>query len=213
MVNLKKRDILERYRSLLEHNIILTDEFLQWFKEKRVLPDFVFDDIQILSSYEKNKKFIQSVIDNGDSAFIKLVEGLIANGQPFLGELLESEDKKASDATADAAERVVIDDDMLRKCPGIDKLRSDTRDKLKTYLQTQLLKAHLNDTWKSQNQYKSVEVINLKRQHYEAQHKLNDTIEEQKRNILSLKDSLRNEQLARQRKVWIFFVKITEQES
>ncbi|CAF2803795.1 unnamed protein product [Rotaria sp. Silwood2] len=201
MVNLRKRDILERYRSLLENNLILTDDFLQWFKEKRVLPDFVFDDIKTLSSsYERNKKLLQSVIDNGDLAFTKLVEGLIANGQPFLGELLESEDKKASDSTADAAERVVIDDDMLRKCPGIDKLRSDTRDKLKTYLQTQLLKVHLNDTWKSQSQCKSVEVINLKRQHYEAQHKLIETIEEQKRNIASLKDSLRNEQFAQQRK-------------
>ncbi|CAF0784028.1 unnamed protein product [Rotaria sordida] len=200
MVNLKKRDILERYRSLLENNLILTDDFFQWFKEKKVLPDFVFDDIKILSSsYEKNKKLLQSVIDNGDLAFTKLAEGLIANGQPFLGELLESEDKKASDS-ADAAERVVIDDDMLRKCPGIDKLRSDARDKLKTYLQTQLLKAHLNDTWKSQSQGKSVEVINLKRQHYEAQQKLVETIEEEKRNTVSLKDSLRKEQLARQQK-------------
>lgn len=85
---------------------------------------------------------------------------------------------------------------MLKKCPGIDKLRADTRDKLKTYLQEQvnviisssssffsivsfqLLKAHLNDTWKAQNQGKSVEVINLKRQHYENQQKLNDTLEE-----------------------------------
>jgi len=33
---------------------------------------------------------------------------------------------------------VVIDDDLLRKCPGIDKLRADTRDKLKTYLQEQV---------------------------------------------------------------------------
>jgi hypothetical protein len=40
---------------------------------------------------EKNKRFIGSVIDNGDAAFTKLVEGLISNGQPFLGELLESE--------------------------------------------------------------------------------------------------------------------------
>ena len=83
---------------------------------------------------------------------------------------------------------------MLKKCPGIDKLRADTRDKLKTYLQEQvnwtisssffsivsfqLLKAHLNDTWKAQSQGKSVEVINLKRQHYETQQKLNDTLEE-----------------------------------
>ncbi|CAF4777438.1 unnamed protein product, partial [Rotaria sp. Silwood2] len=64
MVNLRKRDILERYRSLLENNLIFTDDFLQWFKEKRVLPDFVFDDIKTLSSsYERNKKLLQSVID------------------------------------------------------------------------------------------------------------------------------------------------------
>jgi len=30
-------------------------------------------------------------MDNGDIAFTKLVEGLISNGQPFLGEFLESE--------------------------------------------------------------------------------------------------------------------------
>jgi hypothetical protein len=28
---------------------------------------------------------------------------------------------------------------MLKKCPGIDKLRADTRDKLKTYLQEQVI--------------------------------------------------------------------------
>ncbi len=48
-------------------------------------------------------------------------------------------DKKASDTTADASERVVIDDEMIRKCPGVDKLRADTRDKLKTYLQEQVI--------------------------------------------------------------------------
>lgn len=85
---------------------------------------------------------------------------------------------------------------MLAKCPGIDKLRADTRDKLKTYLQEQvrnkkiqwrkrtkirilkLLKAHLNDTWKAQSQGKSVEMINLKRQHYETQQRLTETLEE-----------------------------------
>lgn len=30
-------------------------------------------------------------MDNGDNAFTRLVEGLATNGQPFLGELLESE--------------------------------------------------------------------------------------------------------------------------
>jgi hypothetical protein len=48
-------------------------------------------------------------------------------------------DKKASDLTADSSERIVIDDDMIRKCPGMDKLRADTRDKLKTYLQEQVI--------------------------------------------------------------------------
>jgi hypothetical protein len=47
-------------------------------------------------------------------------------------------DKKATDTNADASERVVIDDEMLKKCPGVDKLRADTRDKLKTYLQEQV---------------------------------------------------------------------------
>lgn len=40
---------------------------------------------------ERNKKFLSHIIDEGDAGFTKLVEGLIANGQPFLGELLESE--------------------------------------------------------------------------------------------------------------------------
>lgn len=47
MVNSKKYDILERYRNFLENNLVLTDNFLRWFKEKRVLPDFILDDIQV----------------------------------------------------------------------------------------------------------------------------------------------------------------------
>jgi hypothetical protein len=47
MVNSKKRDILERYRNLLENNIILTDDLIRWFKDKKILPDFVFDDIKV----------------------------------------------------------------------------------------------------------------------------------------------------------------------
>ncbi|CAF1611161.1 unnamed protein product [Rotaria sp. Silwood1] len=201
MVNSKKA-ILERYRTLLESNLILTDDLINWLKEKKVFPNFVFDDIKTLStSLERNKKFLTTVIDTGDVAYTKLAEGLIANGQPFLGDLLESEDKKSSESiAADASERVVIDDDILKKCPGVDKLRADTRDKLKTYLQELLLKAYLNDSWKTQNQNKSVEVINLKRQHYETQHRLNETLEEEKRNIITLKDALRNEQFARQQK-------------
>lgn len=96
------------------------------------------------------------ILDNGDVAFTKFVEGLISNGQPFLGELLESEgriyflsertsemskmyvDRKMSSTTADSLERVVIDDEMLKKCPGIDRLRADTREKLKTYLHEQV---------------------------------------------------------------------------
>ncbi|CAF4552255.1 unnamed protein product, partial [Rotaria magnacalcarata] len=75
MVNSKKHDILERYHNLLENNIILTDNFLQWFKEKKIFPDFIFDDIQAISSpRERNKKFLLSIIDNGDIGFTKLVE-------------------------------------------------------------------------------------------------------------------------------------------
>lgn len=36
----------------------------------------------------------------------------------------------------------------------------------------------MHDTWKSQNQSRSVEIINLKRQHYENQQKLSETLEE-----------------------------------
>jgi hypothetical protein len=51
MVNSKKGDILERYRNLLENNIILTDDLLRWFKDKKILPDFIFDDIKVCSLY------------------------------------------------------------------------------------------------------------------------------------------------------------------
>ncbi len=47
MVNSKKKDILERYRTLLENNLILTDDLLRWLKEKKALPEFVFDDIKV----------------------------------------------------------------------------------------------------------------------------------------------------------------------
>ncbi|CAF1009220.1 unnamed protein product [Adineta steineri] len=175
MVNSKKRDILERYRALLENNIVLTDNLLGWLNDRRVLPEFVFDDIRVISSpAERNKKFLTSIMENGDTAYTKLAEGLIANGQPFLGEFLETE--------------------------GIDKLSSNTRDKLKTYLQEQLLKAHLNETWQSQGQGKSVELINLKRQHYETRQQLVETVEEEKRVVNNLKESLRHEQFVRQQK-------------
>ncbi|CAF4741539.1 unnamed protein product, partial [Rotaria socialis] len=59
---------------------------------------------------------------------------------------------------------------------------------------------HLNDVWKSQNQSRAVEVINLKRQHYEAQQKLSETIAEEKRAVMGLKDLMRSEQLTRKRK-------------
>ena len=81
---------------------------------------------------------------------------MIANGQPFIGELLENEgnfdfilfseailllsDKKASESNDDdVSKKVKIDDAMLKQCPGVDKLRADTRDKLKTYLQEQVI--------------------------------------------------------------------------
>lgn len=47
MVNAKKRDILERYRHFLENNLILTEEFLRWFEEKKIFPTFVFEDIRV----------------------------------------------------------------------------------------------------------------------------------------------------------------------
>ncbi|CAF1330375.1 unnamed protein product [Adineta steineri] len=201
MVNSKKRDILERYRALLENNIVLTDNLLGWLNDRRVLPEFVFDDIRVISSpAERNKKFLTSIMENGDTAYTKLAEGLIANGQPFLGEFLETEDKKVSDSSDEASGRIVIGDEILKKCPGIDKLSSNTRDKLKTYLQEQLLKAHLNETWQSQGQGKSVELINLKRQHYETRQQLVETVEEEKRVVNNLKESLRHEQFVRQQK-------------
>ncbi|CAF1433411.1 unnamed protein product, partial [Adineta steineri] len=139
-------------------------------------------------------------MENGDMAYTKLAEGLIANGQPFLGEFLETEDKKISDSSDEASGRIVVGDEILKKCPGIDKLSSNTRDKLKTYLQEQLLKAHLNETWQSQGQGKSVELINLKRQHYETRQQLVETVEEEKRVVNNLKESLRHEQFVRQQK-------------
>ncbi|CAF0769103.1 unnamed protein product [Didymodactylos carnosus] len=200
MVNLKKRDLIEQYRNLLENNLVLTDQFLKWFKDKRVLPDFVFDEIKSTTSLsERNKKFLPSLIENADLAFNRFSEALIANGQPFLGEFLEAEEKKAGDMM-DTTGEIVIDDDFLRKCPGVDKLKVETREKLKIYLQEQLLKAFLKETWRPQNQGKSVELINLKRQHYEAQQKLIETIEEEKRNVIVFKDALKSEQFARQRK-------------
>ena len=56
MANSKKRDILIRYRNLLENNLIVTDDFLRWFKDKKVLPDFVFDDIKVCITF--NNLFI-----------------------------------------------------------------------------------------------------------------------------------------------------------
>ena len=38
----------------------------------------------------------------------------------------------------DTSEQIIIDDDMLKKCPGMDKIRPEAREKLKTYLQTQV---------------------------------------------------------------------------
>ena len=108
MVNSKKCDLIERYRSLLENNLVLTDDFLAWFRSKKILAEHTVNDIKVESynpltkvidflkqnlplSVERNKKFLSHIIDEGDAGFTKLVEGLIANGQPFLGELLESE--------------------------------------------------------------------------------------------------------------------------
>jgi hypothetical protein len=47
MANSKKKDILERYRTLLENNLILTDDLIRWLKDKKVFPEFVLDDIKV----------------------------------------------------------------------------------------------------------------------------------------------------------------------
>lgn len=47
MVNAKKRDILERYRFLLENNLLLTDELLAWFKGKNGLSELTISDIKV----------------------------------------------------------------------------------------------------------------------------------------------------------------------
>lgn len=58
MVNSKKRDLLERYKNLLENNLILTEELIRWFKDKKALPDFVFDDIKVCISKKIYMKMI-----------------------------------------------------------------------------------------------------------------------------------------------------------
>ncbi|CAF0890952.1 unnamed protein product [Adineta ricciae] len=197
-----KREILEQYSTFLERNIVLTDGLLQWIKDEKMLSNRVLTNIQaISSSIEKNRIFLSNISDYGDAGFTKLVEGLIANGQPFIGELLENEDKKASESTDDdISKKVKIDDEMLKQCPGVDKLRADTRDKLKTYLQEQLFRAYIRDKWSNQNQGKSVEMINLKRQHYEKQRRLSISVEGDKQIIINLREALRDEQIARQEK-------------
>ncbi|CAF1074980.1 unnamed protein product [Adineta steineri] len=196
-----KKEILERYSAFLERNLILTDDLFHFLKHEKIFPDFVFDDIQALSSpSEKNKRLLKGLIDNADVAFKKFVEGLIDTDQPFLGELLENEDRKSLDSTDDPSEKVAIDDDMLKKCPGVDKLKADTREKLKVYLQEQLLRVYLHDTWKKRNQAKSLEVVNLKRQNYETQRRLSISVENDKQVIDNLKDALRREQVERQHK-------------
>ena len=47
MATSKKREVLERYRNLLENNLVLSDDLLRWFKEKKALPDFIFEDIKV----------------------------------------------------------------------------------------------------------------------------------------------------------------------
>lgn len=47
IVHSKKREILEQYRHFLENNFILTDDLLRWFQDRKVLPDFVFDQIKV----------------------------------------------------------------------------------------------------------------------------------------------------------------------
>ena len=47
MANSRKRELLERYRTLLESNLVLTDDLIRWFKEKKALPDFVYEDLKV----------------------------------------------------------------------------------------------------------------------------------------------------------------------
>ena len=47
MVNSKKKDILERYRTLLESNLVLTDDLLFWLRDKKAFPEFVVNDIKV----------------------------------------------------------------------------------------------------------------------------------------------------------------------
>jgi hypothetical protein len=57
MANSRKKDILERYRNLLESNLIITDDLIRWFKDKKVLPDFVFDDIKVCTLFISLQSF------------------------------------------------------------------------------------------------------------------------------------------------------------
>ena len=50
MSSAKKREVLERYRNLLESNLVLTDDLLRWLKEKKALRDFVFDEVKVRRS-------------------------------------------------------------------------------------------------------------------------------------------------------------------
>ena len=50
MSSSKKREVLERYRNLLENNLVLTDDLLRWLKEKKALPEFVFDEVKVQRS-------------------------------------------------------------------------------------------------------------------------------------------------------------------
>ena len=47
MVSSKRREILERYRFLLEFNLVLTDELVHWYRIRRVLPEFILDDLKV----------------------------------------------------------------------------------------------------------------------------------------------------------------------
>lgn len=47
MATSKRREILERYRTLLENNVVITDDLIRWLKEKKALPDFIFEDLKV----------------------------------------------------------------------------------------------------------------------------------------------------------------------
>lgn len=51
MATAKKREVIERHRTLLETNLVLTPDLLRWLREKKTLPEFVFEEIQVSRTF------------------------------------------------------------------------------------------------------------------------------------------------------------------